>query len=346
MMKAAIVSLLLVAVVVVIAAPARPVISPNFHADVSVALREGDQGFRGGGIYSYDVKNNRARTDYRLEDEHNPEHYRYIHVLQRYDLHAVYTIEDTKCNKQTIDGQLENPWDFVPNTVYVGSGTFRGHKYDEWEWNDRNITTTRLAVLSSDTTTPLFVVEHETNNGVVTQVDTYFESFTPGEPEEWVFNVPHICNNTLTMRVGGDINSVVYFANNNWNCANVACSSRVAAGTGQPGYACAEFAARSLAAGGYLPGLSSTAAQSSYTNYKGHNLCLTTGLASALQGLGFKASGSVNSACALFGNAGEGSWSHACIGVGASTNDCHNNARYHISTTGVMYQGVNSILCP
>ncbi len=37
-----------------------------------------------------------------------------------------------------------------------------------------------------------------------------------------------------------DNQGAVYFANTNWNCLDVDCTSRVAPGTGQPDYGCAE----------------------------------------------------------------------------------------------------------
>jgi len=327
--------------------PARPNISPIFHADVSVSLRQGPKAYRGGGVYAVDTKNNRARTDYRLEDVDAHEQYVFIHILERYDLGARYTIEEDKCHKLAITGQLENPWEFVAKAKYTGSGTFRGQKYDEWQYDDQQWnSTTRLAVESSDVNTPVFLNTHQVLDGVISQWDIIFEEFDVNEPQAWVFYVPQICENITKAQLEGDVNSVIYFANNNWNCANVACSSRVAAGTGQPGYACAEFTARSLAYGSYIPGLSATASQASYTNYKGNNLCVTTSLAKALSALGFVSGGSVRSASALFGDAGDGSWSHACIGIGAGVVDCHNNARQGIAATGVMFKGIDAIWSP
>jgi len=325
--------------------PARPKISPIFHADVSVSYRLGTKGYNGGGLYAYDTKTNRARTDYKLEDEGAREHYIFIHILDRYDLHEEYTIEDQKCSMKPVTGQLQDPWEWVAKASYVSTGVFRGQKFDEWQYVQGN-DTTRLAVLSSDTTTPVWQNTHSNYNGAITQLDLIFEEWDTKEPEDWVFYVPQICNYTSEGLVGGDVNAVIYFANNNWNCVNVACTSRVPAGTGQPGYQCAEFTARSLAAGGYLPGLSSTAAQSAYGNYKGNNLLVTTSLSKALIGEGFHTAGSVAAASALFGDGGEGAWSHACVGVGANTVDCHNNAREGNTASGIMYKGINQILAP
>jgi len=105
-----------------------------------------------------------------------------------------------------------------------------------------------------------------------------------------------------------------------------------------------------LAYGGYIPGLTSSDPQASYGNYKGHNLLLTTGLATALADLGFKklanSGSSVNEAVAIFGDAGVGYFSHTCIGVGPSTVDCHNNARKGVSAAGEMYLGIDAVYGP
>ncbi len=46
-----------------------------------------------------------------------------------------------------------------------------------------------------------------------------------------------------------NVTATVEFANDNWNCAVADCSSHVQEGQYQPNYQCAEFVARSLAAG-------------------------------------------------------------------------------------------------
>lgn len=47
------------------------------------------------GIYSYDIKNNRARIDYTLEDKEHPEHYLYLQSLQRYDTVSIVVVVRT-----------------------------------------------------------------------------------------------------------------------------------------------------------------------------------------------------------------------------------------------------------
>ena len=64
--------------------------------------------------------------------------------------------------------------------------------------------------------------------------------------------------------------SAITFANNNWACLDVACTTKVQAGDAQPDYECAEFVARSLAFAGYMPGLGSLSPQSDYYKYNPH----------------------------------------------------------------------------
>jgi hypothetical protein len=66
-------------------------------------------------------------------------------------------------------------------------------------------------------------------------------------------------------------NAAVAFADANWNCSTAACTHRVSAGSSQPNYQCAEFVARSLAAEGLIPGLTSHSSQSAYGNYHAKN---------------------------------------------------------------------------
>ncbi|HZO73675.1 MAG TPA: peptidoglycan-binding domain-containing protein [Ktedonobacteraceae bacterium] len=66
-------------------------------------------------------------------------------------------------------------------------------------------------------------------------------------------------------------NAAVSFADSHWNCGNAACTFRVAAGSPQPDYQCAEFVARSLAAVGKVPGLTPNSSQSAYGSYRARN---------------------------------------------------------------------------
>jgi Putative amidase domain len=63
-------------------------------------------------------------------------------------------------------------------------------------------------------------------------------------------------------------NPAVSYANSHWNCYTVACTTRVGAGTLQPGFQCAEFVARALATEGLLPGLKSTSPQYAFDPYR------------------------------------------------------------------------------
>jgi hypothetical protein len=85
----------------------------------------------------------------------------------------------------------------------------------------------------------------------------------------------------ISINVGGEAhaasaaatatNAAVAYADSHWNCATAACTSRVPAGSGQNSFQYAEFVARSLAAEGKVPGLTSNSSQSAYGSYHARN---------------------------------------------------------------------------
>jgi hypothetical protein len=339
-------------VCLVVGAPSKPQIPDVFQAEVSVQefLGNRSRSLKGGGLYAFDVPKGRGRTDFRLENEqHDIE---LLHVLDRYDLSVEYVIDHATCQKKKVSGELPNPWGWVSNATYDSSSEFQGRKIDTWQWVNGNITRI-VSVLSEDVNVPVWFATRSYHDQTHDNIEITFLKFTAQEPEDWVFTVPNMCDNSssLAMRDGlGDVNAVVYFANTNWNCADVACSSRVPSGSGQEGYACAEFTARALAAGAYLPGLTAYASAASYGSYKGYNLRLVTGLSNCLGAIGFKRQASsaaaVEAAYAVMGDGGEGAWSHACIGVSAAHVDCHNNARVDWPASGSFFNGVNAVWAP
>jgi len=149
---------------------------------------------------------------------------------------------------------------------------------------------------------------------------------------------------------------VVEFANANWNCANVACTEKVAAGSGQSNYECAEFVSRSLAAGGYIP-LESKAAQSDYLNFKHNGVAYDLlwvsskqggpkGLEDYLRAVGWKTANNTNveAGYALMLRGSAGPYSHTAIGVGKGISDAHNVAHYQVPLSA--YEGVELIYVP
>jgi hypothetical protein len=150
-------------------------------------------------------------------------------------------------------------------------------------------------------------------------------------------------------------NAAVAYADSHWNCATAACTSRVPAGATQNSFQCAEFVARSLAAEGKVPGLTSNSPQSAYGSYRARN-----GLTYDLLWVGVNASGyndggirglyqylTQNGVGTNIGNApsraapgdvtfhfeGQG---HTGLLVQTGSNplaDFHNNARYHVYYT-------------
>jgi len=148
------------------------------------------------------------------------------------------------------------------------------------------------------------------------------------------------------------------FADREWDCADPKCDSTVSSGSAQPNYECAEFVARSLASGGYLPGLGAMAAQSAYGSWsyggKTYDLLWVSdkqggplGLREALIALGWVSagSGSIKQKSAVFVDGSAGAYSHVAVGVGSNECDAHNNARYHITSCSTYYT-VNEVRNP
>jgi len=144
------------------------------------------------------------------------------------------------------------------------------------------------------------------------------------------------------------------FADQNYLCANAACTSKVSAGSAQPNYQCAEFVSRSIANTGEIPGLNANSPQSAYENFKyngktydllwtSHKTGGPLGLEDYLQAAGWKSGGSVKDGSVAFVNGSEGAYSHVAVGVGNNLLDAHNMARYHVPTS---YYHVNAIYNP
>jgi len=113
---------------------------------------------------------------------------------------------------------------------------------------------------------------------------------------------------------------------------------------------CAEFVARSIANGGYIPGLGAYDSTDSYGDYHGYNLRVVGTLHDGLVSLGWSEQSTnpngIQGGWAIMGNAGDGPWSHACIGVGPGAIDCHNSAACQVSAADWFAWGVDSILAP
>jgi len=147
------------------------------------------------------------------------------------------------------------------------------------------------------------------------------------------------------------------FANSEWNCADPSCSSRVCTGCGQPNYECAEFVARSLAAGGMIP-LDAYASQKDYGSFSANGrtydlLWVSSkqggplGLDDYLSDSGWSSCGNdascVSECSALIVDGSEGAYSHAVVGVGEGIVDAHNVARQGVAAN---FYSINVIYNP
>jgi len=130
------------------------------------------------------------------------------------------------------------------------------------------------------------------------------------------------------------------FAAAQWNCADPSCSSRVPEGSGQEGYACAEYVARTLVSAGLIKGISVSASSDAYANFQGYNLRLVSNLQAYLRTLGWSDHGDVNECSVLFHDAGQED-GHVVVGIGPGVWSGHNNARPRMSgSRGSYYQQV------
>jgi len=342
-MRAPLLVLLVAALIVCSTSLKQPPHHAAFYAAVRYELVEDGIHWLGGGIYAYDEVHGNIKMDVTLLDSAGNQ--RHLHKFN-YGNETFEFVED-KCvrSPSTMTEDLFS-WASEPGVAtLVGKDQYLGHNIKIWESKEQGDVRT-LAV--NDKHVPVYHLRHSQNLEETDYLRVTVLSYTTKIPNH-VFYLPNKCQPGLENV--GDTNAVVAFAQNNWNCANVACSSRVPAGTGQPGYACAEFVARSLAAGGYIPGLGATSPQGSFGSYRGYDLLLTTGLSSALGNiLGFRkvaaSASSINAAYPAFGDGGDGYFSHAVIGVAAGTVDAHNNARQNYPAAYALFKGVDAVWAP
>lgn len=353
---------MLLACVVLCAALAPPEIPSTFHSKVSVVIQNGDvqrgPTWSGGGIFTVDMEASVARTDIYLVGK-NPEQQPYLfHNLDRYDLQATYAIDENQdCKKTKITGKPENPWAWVAKSHFAGESSYQGLALDVWEYMNPAEIKFSISVKRGTNEPVHFSTRHLTNESIVTLWSMTFMEWAAERPPKWMVYIPKKCL-YLGLKDApallGDNSGVTYFANKNWNCADPPCSSTVPAGSGQPNYGCAEFVARSLVYGSYIPGIGALDPQGNYYNYNyngnSYDLCLCSSLSDALSALGFVSlpaqASSVSAASAVFGDGGDGYFSHAVIGVGPSHVDAHNNARIHRAVTDDLINGIDAVWAP
>jgi len=348
----------------------KPIIASNFHAKVSVSMVEGDvrgnaPSWRGGGIFALDMDSGISRTDIRLEGLRVGQKPIHLHALDRYDRESTFIIDElarsdettSRCTQRTVTGKPEHPFAWVSKAEYTGLSQYLGMSLENWEYFDTSAKMKMKLSVKRHSNTPVFFSTRHASNFSVSEWSMTFMEWNEARMPAWMTYIPQSCWFAGKNSAPTDLRDnagVVYFANKNWNCADVACSSTVPAGSGQPGYACAEFSARSLCYGGYIPGVGAYDPQGSYYSYSyggtTYDLCLTTSMSDALGALGFTKlaaqASSVTAGVAVFGDGGDGYFSHAVIGVGPQTVDAHNNARYNIAVTDDLFQGIDACWGP
>jgi len=343
---------------VVCFAQTRPSIPSTFYARVRVNLLSGPNHHKdswiGGGIYALDVKTGYKRVQFNLDAEsfEVPAQIHY-HALDRYDMGSTYSIDYSRmCTVESVNGRLETPFKWVENATFAGESEYLGFTLENWEYTDASKVHYKISV-KKGTNDPLVFT---TGNQIVTDKDamlemTVLEWHNTIRPEIRSY-IPSTCQGYDILQ--GSVSEVVQFADANWDCADPACSSTVPSGSGQPDYGCAEFVARSLAAGGFIPGLGPLDSQSAFGgwSYDGntYDLLYCSNLSDALSVLGFSKmpnqASSVTAGCGAFGDGGDGYFSHAVIGVAPGVDDAHNNARFHWQVSGSLYNGIDAVWCP
>jgi len=140
--------------------------------------------------------------------------------------------------------------------------------------------------------------------------------------------------------------AVEQFADAQWNCADISCSSKVSEGQFQPNYECAEFVSRSLINGGFIPNISPYASQSEleYYSYSGQIYDLLwvsskqgppLGLEDLLIVLGWTQTSVCTLPNVIMMTGSDGPYSHTGICIGNNLADAHNMAEYHQPPTGL-----------
>lgn len=300
--------------------------------------------YRGGGIYALEEELGRSRLDVRMIGDNNE-------VIIMHQLHAkniTYSIKERECSRTKGENKPNNMFAILSKSTFARK---TGMNLDVWQYVDPSTNNKIEITLKHGTDEVVHFASGISADGSAPTFEMAILSWD--YPEDWVWYTPKICTH-MTGTPVGDQTATVYFANSNWNCLDVGCSTRVPAGTAQPNYGCAEFVARSLVYGSWIPNIGTYDPQGSYYGYSyngnSYDLCLTTGLSSCVGALGWTSlpatASSVDQATPTFGDGGDGSWSHAVIGVNPTMVDAHNNARLNISVSDDLYIAIDAVWGP
>jgi len=185
--------------IVLAADPARPNISDVFRSQVTVAVEEGAESYKGNGIYFYDVPKGLGRITYRLD---GIDQEAVIHEIFRYDLHYDFFIDQNNhCSKIKVAGDLESPWAWVAKASFAGNDHNGDNTLDIWRYYDAINTTLTLSVLSSNVNTPVHLHSLITQGKLERNTFIEFFHFETTEPDPSTFNVPTVCNATTMANV-------------------------------------------------------------------------------------------------------------------------------------------------
>jgi len=119
-----------------------------------------------------------------------------VFSLNRYDMGKLFRIfptNDTNCQVFPTSDTMPKTWDWLSYTHLAGNDTFNGQAVDIWE-STIGYSTRRLAVLSNDSTVPVWLSKQGTEKDTM----MIFSSYSTDAPQSALFTVPALCDNPST----------------------------------------------------------------------------------------------------------------------------------------------------
>eukprot|EP00042_Codosiga_hollandica_P018561 m.54786 g.54786 ORF g.54786 m.54786 type:complete len:201 (+) comp48805_c0_seq2:3-605(+) len=186
-------------VAVAAAAPARPQLSADFQAQISLLYVTGAQELLGTGHWLIDSTKNMGVQSSILHAEPYSDEV-YLFQLERYDLGHTYTIKSTNlsdCNITSVTGDMPNQWAWVENATYVDTIDYDSMTLDVWQATFSGFDAV-VAVNSAQTSEPvLYNVSSAYSSVAIT-----FHSFLPTTNfESTAFDVPDKCSTSASFSI-------------------------------------------------------------------------------------------------------------------------------------------------
>jgi len=170
-------------------AQTRPNISEIFEAEESLEVQDANSTFFGRGLEYRNQPKGQAVGQFIFSEDRHEEN---VYMLERYDLGAIYVVEDRKaCEKVSVANLTMAPyWNWLRYANYTGRSTFEGLVIGYWE-AAVGYAQVGVAIIER-TQIPVFTWRRSVQrNTTIT-----FENFQPRVPsnQHW-FDVPGECKN-------------------------------------------------------------------------------------------------------------------------------------------------------